>query len=145
MYLAPTTKREPLLLIEACKHNVEDAEGAAKACSACKKAIAGKIKVEPFKEVCDELDAFEGRFNGDPKADKGNLWTPYNEKFGFPFIGPHKPIKERCEFLVKEMKGHLAGLKSAFEAGACSCLGCCDPHGGPKHKCWFPMIDDGRR
>jgi hypothetical protein len=130
---------EPLMLVEACKHDPDDAAGAKKICDQCKKAVKGKIKVKPFKkeDVCEPMASWEGRLNGDGHEDKGNYWTPYNVKFGFPFIGPHKPLLERCEGLVLEMEGHLSGLKSAFEAGACHCLGCCDP----VDKCWFPVVE----
>ena len=135
-----TSWPEPLMLIDACKHNTEDEKGAKKICDACKKAIKGKIKVKPFKkeDVCEPMASWEGRLNGDGHEDKGNYWTPYNVKFGFPFIGPHKPLMERCEGLVEEMSGHLSGLKSDFEAGACHCLGCCDP----VEKCWFPIVEE---
>ena len=129
---------EPRMLIDACKHDPEDEDGAKKICDQCKKAVKGKIKVKPFKkeEVCEPIASWTGRLNGNGHEDKGNYWTPFNVKFGFPFIGPHKPLMERCEGLVSEMEGHLSGLKSAFEDGACHCLGCCDP----VDKCWFPIV-----
>ena len=132
---------KPLMLIEACKHNPLDGKQAKKICDDCKKAVKGKIKVKPFKpeDVCTPLNSYFGDLK-DPmgeKDDDPNSWTPYNVKFGWPFIGQHQMFKQRCERLVEKMEGHLSGLKSVFEETACNCLGCCDP----VNKCWFPIVE----
>ena len=135
-----TTFPEPLMLIEACKHNPLDPDSAKKLCGDCKKAIKGNVVVKPFEaeDVCTPMNSFYGTL-ADPigEKDDGVDWTPYNTKFGFPFIGAHQMFKQRCERLVTEMEGHLAGLISAFEDKACNCLGCCDP----VSECWFPIVE----
>ena len=135
-----TSFPKPLMLIESCKHNPLDSDHSKKICDDCKKSIKGKIDIKPFpkEDVCESLNSFYGNLK-DPmgEKDKGIYWTPYNTKFGFPFIGQHQMFKQRCERLVLKMKGHLAGLISNFEDNACNCLGCCDP----VNKCWFPVVE----
>ena len=131
---------EPLMLIEACKHNPEDKGTAKKLCDDCKKAVKGKIKMKPYKkeDVCDPMDASMGDANSNGDAETGNSWTPYNREFGYPFIGPHKPVKERCEELIDKLEGSLPGVQAEAEEAACHCLGCCDPHS----KCFFPIVEN---
>ena len=135
-----TSFPKPLMLIDACKHNPLDAEGSKKICDACKKAVKGKIDVKPFKaeDVCEPLNSYFGTLKDEMGEKKdGNYWTPYNAKFGWPFIGQHQMFKQRCERLVEKMEGHLSGLKTTFEKKACNCLGCCDP----VNQCWFPLVE----
>ena len=49
------------MLVEACKHNPEDASGAKKLCDQCKKAIKGNIKVQPFKKRTSASPCRRGR------------------------------------------------------------------------------------
>lgn len=135
-----TSFPEPLMLIEACQHNPLDTKGAQQICDDCKKAIKGKIDIKPFEaeDVCTPMNSYFGELH-DPIGvkDKGDEWTPYNDQFGFPFIGAHQMFKQRCERLVEKIEGHLKGLKGSFEETACNCLGCCDP----VSQCWFPIVE----
>lgn len=138
-----TSFPQPKMMIDACKHNSEDKAASDKICNACKKAMKGKLDIKTYKakDACGPFEAFEGKYNsagGKKGKSGGNDWTPTNVDFGFPFIGPHKPLKERCEGLVEEMESQLASLKSDFEEKACSCLGCCDP----PDECYFPLVEE---
>lgn len=124
--------------IQACRHNAGDKVASAKLCADCKAAMAGKITAVPYPKnhVCTNLEAFFPEFGHDPEASSGNQWTPYNYKFGFPGIGPHKPFKERCEHLHDALVSALAHQSSDFSANnACHCMGCCDN----QEQCHFPI------
>ena len=128
------------MMIEACKHNPNNKLASAELCGTCKAAMAGKIVAKAFEKtnVCRQLESFHAEYGADPNAAAGIKWTPYNKNFGFPGIGAHKPIKERCEELHDKIVGDLAANAAAFAASnACHCMGCCDPI----EQCHFPVGD----
>ena len=129
---------ESPMMIQACRHNSEDAIASAKLCGECKAAMAGKIKVSIIDKntICRQLESFVAEFGKDPDAKSGLQWTPYNADFGYPGTHKHKPFKERCEHLHDALLGKFPGDAAAFAASnACHCMGCCDPI----EACHFPI------
>ena len=137
-YTFGATYPESPMMIQACKHNSKYPVSAAKLCGQCKAAMAGKIiaSVVDKEFICRQLESFTAEWDKDPDATSGTEWTPYNEDFGFPGIGKHKPLKERCEHLHDALLGKIPADAAAFAASnACHCMGCCDPI----EACHFPI------
>jgi hypothetical protein len=136
----------PNVPISGCTHNELDEKTQGALCDGCEAAVKVKLRTTP--ELCKRLKssplgATAPRFdqqNLDPASGSGSDWSPYNKKFGFPGIGMHKSLKERCEELLKKVEEKLGGMQGKFEKRACECLGCCKTK-SEDDTCFFPMTE----
>jgi hypothetical protein len=136
----------PNVPISNCVHSALDATMEAKLCAACNSEVKVKLRTTP--ELCKRLlpsfgSPHEPRVDHqhmDPASGSGSDWTPYNKQFGFPGIGMHKSLKERCEELLKQVEAQLGGMQGAFQSRACECLGCCKAK-SEDDTCFFPMVE----
>ena len=151
----------PPLSIEACMHDENDKGRASTLCRECKKAMEGKIMAKPYAidKACGGLESFSPVYGDNPRSGmpqkeesfyskttpkapvKDELGSRMrqgrtNYEFGFPGVGAHKALVERCERLHEKLEVDLPKFAKEFAAeNACHCMGCCDA----VEKCHFPI------